>query len=39
MGYLIGLPYQDDTDGKWYRWDKEITKEEAQKIVNEKYSG
>ena len=39
MGYLIGLPYQDDIDGKWYRWDKEITKEEAQKIVNEKYSG
>ena len=39
MSYLIGLPYQDDTDGKWYRWDNEITEAEARKIVSEKYSG
>lgn len=39
MGYLIGLPYQSDADGKWYRWDTEITETEAQRIVNEKYSG
>lgn len=35
--YLSGLPYGDD-NGKWYRWDTEITEEEAQKIVDEKYS-
>jgi hypothetical protein len=39
MGYLIGLPYYDDVTEKWYRWDKEITEEEAKKIVSEKYSG
>ena len=37
MCYLIGLPYEAE-DGKWYRWDTEITEEEAQKIVDEKYS-
>ena len=36
MCYLIGLPYEED--GKWYRWDTKITEEEAQKIVDEKYS-
>ena len=33
----IGIPYGDD-DGKWYRWGKEITEEEAQRIVDEEYS-
>ena len=37
MCYLIGLPY-GDYNGKWYRWDNEITEEEAQRIVDEKYS-
>lgn len=37
MSYLIGLPYGDD-NGKWYRWDQEISEEEARKIVDEKYS-
>ena len=33
----IGIPYGDD-DGKWYRWGKEITEEEAQRIVDKEYS-
>ena len=33
---LIGIPYSDD-NGKWYRWGKEITSEEAQRITNEEY--
>lgn len=36
--YSIGLPW-GDTNGKWYRWDEEITEEEAQRIVDEYYSG
>lgn len=34
---LIGVPYGDD-NGKWYRWGKEITEEEAQRIVDEEYA-
>lgn len=31
-----GLPYGDD-DGKWYRWGKEITEEEAIRITQTEY--
>ncbi len=31
-----GLPYGDD-NGKWYRWDKEITEEEARRITQAEY--
>lgn len=35
---LIGVPYGDDKTGKWFRWGKEISEKEAQKIVDKYYS-
>lgn len=34
---IVGLPYGDE-NGKWYRWDKEITEEEAQRIADKEYN-
>lgn len=34
--YCIGIPWGDE-NGKWYRWDKEITEEEAKRITQEEY--
>lgn len=33
----IGIPYFDDSDGKWHRWDKIISEEEARAIVQKEY--
>ena len=34
--YRIGIPWGDE-DGKWYRWDKEITEDEARRITQAEY--
>ncbi|MGN1133329.1 MAG: hypothetical protein ACI4RN_02625 [Oscillospiraceae bacterium] len=33
----IGIPYFDESDGKWHRWDEIISEEEAKAIVQKEY--
>lgn len=33
----IGIPFFDDKDGQWHRWDKIITEEEAARIAQNEF--
>jgi hypothetical protein len=36
-GILIGLPYRNDDDGLWRRWNTVITEEQARQIAQNEY--
>lgn len=33
----IGIPFFDEKDGQWHRWDKIITEEEAARIAQNEF--